>query len=127
MSHARPVFLDLRRIALPIGAVASFLHRVSGVLLVLALPPAAWWFERSLASAQSFESVRGALASWPGRLALVVLAWALAHHVLAGVRHLLMDAGVGTPLPAARRSAAFSIVVGALVAACAAVLAWWPR
>ncbi|GAA4409685.1 succinate dehydrogenase, cytochrome b556 subunit [Quisquiliibacterium transsilvanicum] len=123
----RPVFLDLRRIGLPIGAIASLLHRVSGILLVLALPPAALWFERSLASAAAFESSRAALGSWPGRFALVLLAWALAHHVLAGVRHLLMDSGVGARLPAARRSAAFCLAAAGLVAAVAALFAWWPR
>lgn len=122
----RPVFFDLRRIALPIGAVASFLHRVSGILLVLALPPAAIGFERSLSDAAAFESARAALGSWPGRLALVLLAWALAHHVLAGVRHLLMDTGVGTRLPAARRSAALCLAAGGIAAAVAALFAWWP-
>lgn len=122
----RPVFLDLRRIGLPIGAIASLLHRVSGILLVLALPTAALWFERSLASAEAFESARAALGSWPGRLALVLLAWALAHHVLAGVRHLLMDSGVGTRLPAARRSAALCLASSGIAAAFAALFAWWP-
>lgn len=123
----RPVFFELHRIALPIGAIASFLHRVSGVLLVLAIPPAAFWFERSLVSAQAFDSARAALGSWPGRLVLFALAWALAHHLLAGIRHLLMDAGAGTHLRAARRSAAFAIAGGAALAACAALLIWWPR
>jgi len=123
---SRPVFLDLRRIRQPVGAIASLLHRVSGILLVLALPPAALWFERSLASAETFEAARAALGSWPGRLALVFLAWALAHHVLAGVRHLLMDSGIGTRLPAARRSAAFCLAAGGIAAAFAALFAWWP-
>lgn len=121
----RPVFFALHRIALPIGAVASFLHRVSGVLLLLALPPAVLWFERTLASAPAFEAGRAAFASWPARLLFALLAWALAHHVLAGIRHLLMDAGVGTKLAAARSSAAWCIA-GGLLAACAALLygAW---
>lgn len=122
----RPVFFDIHRIALPIGAVASFLHRVSGILMVLALAPAAIWFERSLADAAAFESARAALGSWPGRAMLLLLAWALAHHVLAGVRHLLMDAGIGARLAGARRSAAWCIA-GGMVATLATLLSWWWR
>lgn len=124
--NPRPVFFDLHRIALPIGAVASFLHRVSGILLVLALAPATLWFERSLADPAAFESARAALGSWPGRAVLLLLAWALAHHVLAGIRHLLMDAGIGAKLADARRSAAWCIA-GGLVAAFAVLLSGWWR
>ena len=46
--------------------------------------------------------------------------WALAHHLLAGVRHLLSDFDVGSPLRLARRSAWFVNLGGALVATFAA-------
>src|SRR5690606_39593142 len=109
----RPVFLDLFRIALPIGAIASFLHRISGVLLVVALPAIAILFERSLATPEGFESLRNGLGSATARLGMVLLGWALAHHVLAGIRHMLMDAGLGWRLADARRSA-WAVVVGGL-------------
>lgn len=121
--NRRPVFLDLRRIPQPIGAVASFLHRVSGVLLVIALLPAALLFARSLASAEGFDALRSALDGGLVRLALVLLAWALAHHVFAGIRHLLMDAGRGWRLTDARRSAWTVLVCGLAVAALAAIVA----
>jgi succinate dehydrogenase / fumarate reductase cytochrome b subunit len=92
----RGAFFNLAKIGLPVGAVASFLHRVSGVLL---------FFHCSLAGPTEFAALAMyARAPWVRVLALV-LVWALSHHVLAGVRHLLMDGGVGWQLQMARRSA----------------------
>lgn len=88
----RPVFLDLWRIRFPIGAIASIGHRVAGVLVALALPALVTGFVRSLESEQSFRAVVALLRSPLGLLALLVLCWAFGHHLLAGVRHLLMDA-----------------------------------
>ena len=119
--NPRPRYFDLPRIAFPIGAVASFLHRVSGVLLALALPVLAEAFGRSLAGPAGFDAVAAAFGGWPGTIAAVVLAWALAHHVLAGIRHLAMDAGIGWRLPQARASAGWAIAGGIA----AAVLAAW--
>lgn len=121
----RPVFLGLHRIALPVGAVVSFLHRVSGVLLVAALAPLALLFERSLASPEGFAALLDAREGAAVRIVLVLLAWALGHHVLAGVRHLLMDAGVGWRLAAARRSARLVIAAGVAIAALAALGPAW--
>ena len=111
----RPVFIDLRAMRWPPGAVASILHRASGLLLFLAIPFALWLLERSLSGPEGFGQVRAALASWPVRLALAALGWALAHHLAAGVRFLLMDAGLlGHGVRAGRASAWAAVAAGAL-------------
>lgn len=119
----RPVFLNLARIGFPVGAVASFAHRVSGVLLVLLLPFAMLAFERSLSGEAAFSSLTNAPRSPFGRIAMVVLAWACAHHVLAGLRHLLSDVGIGASLAASRRGAYAVLIAAAALAAGAALLA----
>ena len=115
---ARPVFLNFLRIRFPVGAVASFGHRASGVALVCLLPFAVLALERSFASEASFDSLLAAVRSPFGRAALVIVAWASAQHVLAGIRHLLSDAGIGSSLTASRRSA-FAVLAGAAVLAAA--------
>ena len=50
----------------------------------------------------------------------MILVWALAHHMLAGVRHLLTDFNVGSPLRLARRSAWLVNMGGVTVALFAA-------
>lgn len=122
MQRSRPVYLDLARIRFPVGAVASIGHRISGVVLACALPFAAIALERSLASEASFAALVEAIRTPAGRVAAVVLAWGAAHHLLAGIRHLLSDVGVGASLTAARRSA-YAVLVAAGVLAAAAALA----
>ncbi len=101
----RPVYLDVLRIRLPAMAVASFLHRVSGLVLFFSLPLALWLLQRSLADEEGFLWVRG-LWQHPGvRLWAGTFLWALAHHALGGVRFLWMDAGLWDGLKAARASA----------------------
>jgi len=122
-----PRFLNLFRIRFPIGAIASIGHRVSGVLLLVSLPLLAVALERSLGSESAFESLRTAVPTpWRGLL-LVVLVWALAHHVLAGLRHLLMDIGIGSPLAQARSSAwAVILTIAAGIVMFAAAMGWMP-
>jgi succinate dehydrogenase / fumarate reductase cytochrome b subunit len=105
MHTTRPVFLDLWRIKLPATGIVSILHRISGVLMVLAIPAAAILLHLALSGPQGFETAAGFLRNGLVRLALLVLAWALLHHLFAGVRYLLLDLGIGLERPVARRSA----------------------
>ena len=96
---ARPVFFDLRRIGEPVTAVVSFGHRVSGVILALLIPVAAWLLQRSLRDSEGFAEVGAMLSTTAGRIVVVLVIWALAHHLLAGVRHLLFDFHIATGVP----------------------------
>ncbi|WP_068809634.1 succinate dehydrogenase, cytochrome b556 subunit [Thauera phenolivorans] len=111
-----PVFLNLLRIRFPVGAIASIAHRVAGVLLFLALPPLALGLDASLRSEAGFEAMRDLLSSPWRALVGLILVWAAAHHLLAGIRHLLMDVGIGGGLAQARASARAVLVVAVLLA-----------
>lgn len=115
----RPVFLSFARIRFPVGAIASIGHRVSGLMLVCALPFGVLALERSLSSEAAFSSMLEAVRSPLGRVSTVLVAWACAHHLFAGIRHLLSDIGVGASLGAARGSA-YAVLIAAALAACAA-------
>jgi succinate dehydrogenase / fumarate reductase cytochrome b subunit len=118
-----PKFLNLIHIRFPIGAIASIGHRISGVLLLINLPLLALTLERSLSSGAAFESLCKAVDNpWWGLL-LLVLVWAAAQHALAGVRHLLMDIGIGSPLAQARTSA-WAVILTAAIIALAAAIGW---
>lgn len=116
----RPVFFNLARISLPVGALASIAHRVAGVILAVGLPFAVYALDLSLQDPRGYAVVAAASASAPLRLGIVMLVWALAHHLLAGIRHLLMDIGVGSRLADARRSAWVVNVAGLAIAVLAA-------
>lgn len=113
--NTRPVTLPILKLRLPLAGWVSLLHRVSGVLLFLAVPVALWLLEMSLASEAGFERARQLLLNPLLLLGQVVLMWTLAHHVLAGIRHLLLDGHVGTSLQAARRSARWVMLFTILI------------
>lgn len=112
----RPVTLPLLSLRLPLAGWVSFLHRVSGVLLFLCLPLALYALDRALKGPEAYDAVRELLAQPAVRILLLLAVWALAHHLFAGIRHLLMDLHFGVGLPAARRSALIVTVAGGLVA-----------
>ncbi len=101
----RPVFLNLTKIRMPVGALTSIGHRVSGVVLTIGVPVVVYLLALSLKNEQAFAQVQSLLRLVPVKAAMVILVWALSHHVLAGVRHLLSDFDIGSPLHSARRSA----------------------
>ena len=104
-SVRRPVFFNLMQIQMPVGSVTSILHRVSGVLLALGIPASLYLLQLSLQGQAGYDQATGLLSHWACKALAVLLIWALTHHILAGVRHLLSDIDVGSHLPVARTSA----------------------
>ena len=102
---SRPRFLNLLLIRMPVGAVASFAHRVSGVLLFLSIPLAAFLLDLSLQGPDGFALATELLAQPVLRLIQLAIAWSLAHHLLAGIRFLLIDMEIGLAKPQARATA----------------------
>lgn len=115
-NNKRPVYLDLLRIRLPVGGVVSILHRVTGVLLVLALPFALSALQQSLSGPETFDRLAQALRPLPARLGLALALLVLAHHFLAGVRHLLLDLDIGISRDGSRRGAWLVLAGVALIA-----------
>jgi len=103
----------MSRIRFPVGAIASIGHRISGLVLAASLPFAVLALQESLGNEGAFDPFPGSL---PWRAVLVLLAWACAHHLFAGIRHLLSDVGIGSSLPAARRSAYAALIGSGAVA-----------
>lgn len=116
----RPVFFNLTQIQMPVGALTSITHRVTGILLALGIPFSIYLLDLSLQSPQSYAQVISLFDRLAFRGVAIVLIWALAHHSLAGIRHLLSDIDVGSQLPAARRSAWVVNLGGVAVALLAA-------
>ena len=124
MAHShRPSFLNLMQIQMPVGALTSIGHRISGVLLAMCVPIGVYMLDLSLQSEQTFLDVTSLFRYWPVKAAAIFTLWIFTHHVLAGVRHLLSDFNVGSTLHMARRSAWF-VNLGGLAAALFAAGVW---
>ena len=117
----RPIFLDIRRIHLPVTAITSILHRISGVILFLSIPFVIQLLAMSLADAAEYGRAAELLDSVWVKLFLLVALWSLLHHVLAGVRFLLLDIDVGIEREPARRSA---LIVNIVAAVLAVIIGW---
>ncbi len=87
----RPKHLNLLKIRMPVTAVVSFLHRVSGIVLFLSIPYIMWLLSNSLVDEAGFTHVVSILNSAGGKLANIILLWAISHHFFAGIRFLLLD------------------------------------
>lgn len=88
---ARPVYLNLFRIYLPLAGWVSILHRVTGVLLFAAVPFGVWALSISLSGESGFQQVTDWIVHPLARLLLLLLVWAFALHFFAGLRHLALD------------------------------------
>lgn len=105
---------------MPVGAFTSIMHRITGVLLALGIPLSVYLLDRSLQGPQAYAEVTGWFDNLAFRIAAIASVWALAHHLLAGIRHMLSDIDIGSQLPAARRSAWMVNLTGLVVALLAA-------
>jgi succinate dehydrogenase / fumarate reductase cytochrome b subunit len=103
--RSAPVYLNLLRIQFPVGALTSFGHRISGVLLFIAFPLLVYLLDLSLQDAAGFQRVGELLQSPLLKLASVPIAWSLFHHLFSGIRFLLIDLDAGVQLKRARASA----------------------
>lgn len=90
---------DLPTYRLPVAGIVSILHRISGLIMFLLLPFIVWMFDTSVSSEISFAKFSAAfnvgLGFVPAVLVKIVvlgLIWAYLHHLIAGVRHVYMDA-----------------------------------
>ena len=113
-TNKKTIFLNLLVIRMPVTAVLSILHRVSGVVLALVIPWLLYGFDVSLRNDQGFAQITQLLASIPGKVVLLMLLWMLSHHFCAGIRFLLIDMDLGINKRAAKTSA-WVVNVAALV------------
>ena len=107
----RPVYIDLRKINLPVSALISITHRLSGMyVFFITLPLMLALIYFSTESEDSFNELSLFLKNYKFILGLIVLSFCILwFHILSGVRHLIMDAHIGESLLASKYSAIFTI------------------
>lgn len=110
--------VDLPTYRLPAAGFVSILHRISGLVMFLLLPFVVWMFDTSVSSEISFAKFKAAfnvgVGFVPGilvQLVALVLIWAYLHHLIAGVRHLYMDAQHAVSKEFGKSSAVVTLVL----------------
>ena len=115
----KPVYINLFRIQLPLSALLSISHRVSGILIFfLVLPVSAYILNLLLASQYSFSSFVDVFNSSVFLRTFVLLNILIfEYHVIAGIRHMLMDFKlVSETLSASNTSAITALIIFFVIA-----------
>jgi succinate dehydrogenase / fumarate reductase cytochrome b subunit len=104
--------------------VVSILHRITGMgLSIVGLAVLTWWLMAIAGGSDAYSSFAGAATHWLGKIVLIGLTWAFFQHLFSGIRHLLMDTGMGYELKA-NKAGANATIVGSIIAT-ALVWAYW--
>jgi succinate dehydrogenase / fumarate reductase cytochrome b subunit len=120
----RPVNLNIFTIRLPVPAIASILHRISGIFLFLAIPAMLWGLHSSLASQQDFDSLHQSFSSPVAKFIIWGLLTSFFYHFVAGIRHLLMDINLGVELKSGRMTAFITIFIAIILSVLTGVWLW---
>ncbi len=91
----RPISPHLTVYRLTLTMAMSIAHRITGVALYFGTLLLVWWLVAASTSPRNFDLINGFFGTWIGRLVLFGYTWALFHHMLGGIRHLIWDTGRG--------------------------------
>lgn len=120
----RPVNLDIGTFDLPITAYVSILHRISGVISVVGVAVLLWILDASLSSEESFNAIKAGASSFVCKLIIWGVLSALAYHTVAGVKHLIMDLGIGETFEGGVLGSKIALAVSIIIIAMLGVCIW---
>ncbi|MEE4246162.1 MAG: succinate dehydrogenase, cytochrome b556 subunit [Kangiellaceae bacterium] len=124
MNKQRPKNLNLMSISFPVTAISSILHRITGVFLVIGIPFLLYVLGQALNSPQGFNEASAIVSAGFGKLVLWATLAAITFHIIAGVRHLLMDAGIGETLEGGMLGSKIVLLLGIAAAIGLGVWLW---
>jgi succinate dehydrogenase / fumarate reductase cytochrome b subunit len=104
--------------------VVSILHRITGDgLTIVGLAVLVWWLMAIAGGPEVYAHFTNAASQWYGLVVLIGLTWAFFQHLFSGIRHLVMDTGMGFELRA-NKAGAIATIIGSVVAT-AILWAYW--
>jgi len=120
----RPVSLHVTPSALPITAYVSILHRISGIVLYAGIAVLLWALQASLQSEQSFADLKETLNNPLCQFIAWATIAALAYHLVAGIKHLIMDMGIGESLKGGKIGSLLVFLFATILIVWAGVCIW---
>ena len=124
VNDKRPVNMDFGTIDMPIPSIVSILHRATGVFLVAGVAVLLFLLDESLAGEQQFNNVKALAGSLLFKLVVLVVLAGLIYHSVAGVKHLIMDMGIGETLEGGIFAAKLVFIVSAILTVLVGVWIW---
>ena len=124
IASQRPKYLDLFRIRLPLPALVSILHRISGTALFVFAWALLYLLQESLRSPESHAHFAALTGHWLVKLFLIGMLWSFLHHFFAGLRFLLLDVHVAGDLGPARATSLAVLAISLSLTAILGVMLW---
>ena len=116
----RPLSPHLQTYRWTLTMALSIVHRATGIALYFGTLLLAWWLIAAASGPTAYAHVQAFTSSFIGRLIAFGYTWALLHHLLSGVRHLVWDLGYGFK-PAEREWLTWAALIGGILLT---VLVW---
>ncbi|HWC92062.1 MAG TPA: succinate dehydrogenase, cytochrome b556 subunit [Pseudolabrys sp.] len=110
---SRPLSPHLQIYKPMLTMMMSIAHRLTGAALYFGMLLFAWWLIAAAAGANTYAGFETFMGSLIGRLILFGYTWALLHHLLGGIRHLIWDTLHGLE-PAEREMLAAATLIGSI-------------
>ena len=111
----RPKYYDLNLLNLPLSALVSIFHRITGMVMFLfMIPLSLYLLQATLKSESGFNFWSNVLNFPVAKLILLGFVWVFLHHFFAGLRYLLLDLHIGVDKAAARTSSIWVLILGAV-------------
>jgi succinate dehydrogenase / fumarate reductase, cytochrome b subunit len=133
MADSRPVNSAVKRPLSPhlqiyrpmLTMMMSIMHRITGVALFTGSILFVWWLCAAAWSDAAFAVAQGFFGHWFGKLIVFGFTWALLHHMLGGIRHLIWDTGKGYELPVVENMARLNLAGSIILTLLLWGAAWW--
>tara|TARA_B100000315_G_C14302032_1_gene462299 strand:- start:208 stop:582 length:375 start_codon:yes stop_codon:yes gene_type:complete len=120
----RPVNLDITTIRFPLAAIGSVIHRISGMFIFLGVALLLYLLDLSLQSQAGFDQVQALLDNFFVKFVTWAVVAALLYHLIAGIKHLLMDLGIGETTQDARTGALIVMSLSGIATVIAGIWLW---
>ena len=124
MNKNRPINLDIRTIKFPLAAIASITHRITGVILFAGMTLLLYLLQVSLSSETGFHAVVELADRNFIKLTIWITLISISYHLIAGVKHLLLDFGLGETKTSAESGAKFLLFSLGVISVLTGVWLW---
>ena len=93
-----------------ISSLLSIIHRISGIINLLALILIFFWLLFLSLGENNYELFLLTINSFFGKFILIGFTWSMSFHLLSGIRHLAWDLGYGYEIKTANISGIIVII-----------------
>ena len=124
MKSDRPVNLDIFTMNLPFAAWASITHRITGGILFVGLVFGLYALQLALSSAQGFAEAVTLSDTVLGRIIFIGLVFSFSYHLLAGIKHLLLDFHIGDSVRGAHLASVVVMMLALMATIVFGVFLW---